>query len=266
MRLLTFIASLFLSFAVNANDMVVHTVGDVQSRVLAKMFFPDAPVIGSPGADGAFVWKKLEGNSTDIAIQVPLVAHYFALTNKKEDPTQNHELLATLAQITQALVARPELPVTTVKDIKKLQRTVSVGWMGHSCDALTKKVFAAHGVEYVYVPFKSIPEALNAFFGGHIDFICPAGASLRQATQNNAGKVIVDYNAYYGFQHTTFIYVNRDMPEQTKQKILQRVTRQLTAEDRATADSNGFVLSVHTGKAAKDIFDRERQAWQKVLN
>ena len=179
---------LLFSFVAYANEMVVHIIGDGQSRSIAKTFFPDAAVLPSPGANGAFVWKKLENNTADVAVQVPLVVHYFALTGDKEDPTQQYEMLATVARITQVLMARPELPVNNIADIKKLQRTVTVGWGGSACEAIVKKAFSPHGIDFVYLPYKTFNDAMAAFMGGHIDFICPAGVTLRQAMQNNMGR------------------------------------------------------------------------------
>jgi tripartite-type tricarboxylate transporter receptor subunit TctC len=264
MRAWLIVCCFVFSFAAQANEMVVHIIGDGQSRAIAKTFFPDAAVLPSPGANGVFVWKKLENNTADVAVQVPLVTHYFALTGDKEDPAQQYEMLATVARITQVLMARPELPVNNIADIKKLQRTVTVGWGGSACESIVKKAFAPHGIDFIYLPYKTFNDAMAAFMGGHIDFICPAGATLRQATQNNIGKVVFDFKDYYGTQHIT-LFVNRGMSDTVKQKIIQQITRKLTAEDVATAENAGFVWSVHTGKAAKDIFDRERQAWQKVL-
>ena len=265
MKLGSILMCLVLPFAVQANEMVVHIIGDGQSRAIAKTFFPDAAVLPSPGANGAFVWKKLENNTADVAVQVPLVTHYFALTGDKEDPAQQYELLATAARITQVLMARPELTVNSIADIKKLQRTVTVGWGGSACEAIVKKAFAPHSIEFIYLPYKTFNDAMAAFMGGHIDFICPAGATLRQATQNNLGRVVFDFKDYFGTQHIT-LFVNRGMSDATKKKIIQQITRKLTAEDMTTAESNGFTWSISTGKVAKDIFDRERQSWQKVLN
>lgn len=265
MRTLMFVCCFLFSLASQANEMVVHIIGDGQSRAIAKTFFPDAAVLPSPGANGAFVWKKLDNNTTDVAIQVPLVTHYFALTSGKEDPAQQYELLATIARITQVLMARPDLPVNSLTDIKKLNRTVTVGFAGNACEAVVKKAFAPHAIDFIYLPYKTFGDAMAAFMGGHIDFICPAGTTLRHALQNNLGKVVFDFKDYYGTQHVT-LFVNRGMSDADKQKITQQITRKLTAEDMATAENSGFVWSINTGKAAKDIFDRERQAWQKVLN
>jgi hypothetical protein len=254
-----------LTFSATATSTAVHTNGDAHSRVLAKIFLPDAPVVTSPGADGLFVWKKLDGNKADVAIQIALAVHFLPTLHAQEDFASKHELLATLASAPQALVVRPDFPADSIQDLKRLGRPLTVGWNGHACKALLTDVFAKNGVELVYVTYKTPQEAVAAMMGGHIDATCPAAASLRQIVQGKTGKVLLDITGHHGFTLTTSLFVSRDMPEATKKSILQQLTRQLTAEDIALAESNGFTLSVRTGSEANSIFLRDRAAWQKTV-
>lgn len=263
-RILTAALCVLFSFTVSANPAVVHTNGDPHSRVLAKMFFSNTPVISSPGADGLLVWKKLDNNKTDVVIQVALAVHFLPTLNNQEDPANKSELLATLASAPQALVVRPDFPADTLHDLKRLGRPLTVGWIGHACKALITEVFTKNNVEFIYTPFKTGQEATAAMLGGHIDATCPAAASLLQAVQGKAGKVILDITSYHGFTLTTSLFVNRDMPEATKKSILQQLTRHLTAEDIALAEANGFTLNIRTGKEAAAIFAKDRKIWDRI--
>lgn len=246
-------------------EPIVHTNGDAHSRVLAKMFFPDAPVLASPGADGLLVWRRLDGNKTDVAIQVALATHFLPLNTRKEDPATEHVLLATLASTRQVLMARADSGVTSLSGIKKLGKPAVVGWNSNACGALLRDLFADNGIELVYVPYKTPQEAIAAFMGGHVDYICPAAASLQQMLDNGTGKVVVDLTAHHKFSLTTSLFVSKDMPEPAQQAILKLLTRPLTAEDHAIARNNGFELSVNTGEAAMRVFRRDREAWRRAV-
>jgi hypothetical protein len=261
-----FAAVLFAFFALlaNAAPAVVHTNGDAHSRVLAKILFSDAPVVASPGADGLFVWKKLDNNKTDVAIQPALAVHFLPTLNTQEDFASKHELFATLATAPQALTVRPDFPVDSVQDIKRLGRPLTVGWIGHACKALLTEAFAKNGIEFIYVAYKTPQEAISAMLGGHIDATCPAAASLQQTVQNKTGKVILDITGYHGFTLTTSLFVSKDMPESTKKSILQQLMRPLAAEDVSVAEANGFTLNVQTGKQAIETFSKDRRIWQRI--
>jgi hypothetical protein len=260
------VTALFAFFALSASaaPAIIHTNGDPHSRVLAKMFFSDAPVVSSPGADGLLVWKKLDNNKTDVAIQLALAVHFLPTLHAQEDFASKHELLATLASAPQALVVRPDFPAESVQDLKRLDRPVIVGFIGHACKVLITEVFAKNKIDFIYTPFKTGQEAVGAMLGGHIDATCPAAASLKQAVQNRTGKVILDITGYHGFTLTTSLFVSRDMPEATKKNILQQLTRPLTAEDISVAEANGFTLSVRTGKDALETFSKDRRIWQRI--
>ena len=260
------IVALLTFFAVlaNASPAVVHTNGDPHSRVLAKMFFPDASVVSSPGADGLLVWKKLDNNKTDVAIQLALAVHFLPTLHNQEDFASRYELLATLALAPQALVVRPDFPAKSIQDLKHLGRPFAVGFIGHACKTLITEVFTKNGIDFIYTPFKTGQEAIGSMLGGHIDATCPAAASLHQTVQNKTGKVIFDITGYHGFMLTTSLYVSRDMPEATKKNILQQLTRPLTAEDISVAEANGFTLTVRTGKDALETFSKDRKIWRKI--
>ena len=259
-------ATLFALFAlsVNASPAVVHTNGDAHSRVLAKILFSDAPVVASPGADGLLVWKKLDSNKADVAIQPALAVHFLPTLHAQEDFSSKHELLASIASAPQALVVRPDFPLESIQDLKRLGRPLTVGWIGHACKTLLTESFAKNGIEFIYVAYKTPQEATGAMLGGHIDATCPAAASLKQAVQNKTGKVIFDITSYHGFMLTTSLFVSRDMPESTKKNILQQLTRPLTAEDISVAEANGFTLNIQTGKQAIETFNKDRKIWQRI--
>ena len=259
------LALAMFTFSVGAGPTAVHTNGDAHSRVLAQILFPNAPVIASPGADGLFVWKKLDGNKADVAIQPALAVHFLPLSTGKEDYAATHDLLATLATTRQVLMARSSSAVGSVADIKNAGKPATVGWIGNACGTLLKDVFTTHGVELVYVPYKTPQEATTAFLGGHIDYICPAAAALQQLTDSGAGKTVLDLTEHHKFALTTNLFVSKDMPEATRQTILRQLTRSLTQEDLALAKTNGFVLSVRTGSEANNVFLRDRAAWQKIV-
>lgn len=259
------LAFALVAFLVNAAPAVVHTNGDAHSRVLAQIFFPDIPVISSPGADGLFVWKKLDGNKTDVAIQPALAVHFLPLSTGKEDYAVTHDLLATLATTRQVLMARSSSAVVSVDDIKKAGKPATVGWIGSACGALVKDIFIAQGIELVYVPYKTPQEAMAAFLGGHIDYICPVAVSLQQLTDSGAGKTVVDLTEHHKFALTTNLFVSKDMPEATRQTILQQLTRRPSQESLALTKTNGFVLSVRTGSEANNVFLRDRAAWRQIV-
>ena len=254
----------FFALLANAGPAVVHTNGDAHSRVLAKILFSDAPVLASPGADGLLVWKKLDGNKTDVAIQPALAVHFLPTLHAQEDFASKHELLATIASAPQALVVRPDFLAQSMQDLKRLGRPLTVGWIGHACKALVAEAFAKNNIEFIYVAYKTPQEATSAMLGGHLDALCPAAVSLRQMVQNKTGKVLLDITGHHGFMLTTSLFVSRDMPEATKKTILQQLTRTLTVEDISVAEANGFTLNVRTGKDALETFTKDRRIWQRI--
>ena len=264
MSALRYFALVLFFLPLHAAAFVVHTNGEAHTRLLAKIFFSDAPVVSSPGADGLFVWKKLDNNKTDVAIQPALAVHFLPTLHAQEDFAGKHELLATLATAPQALAVRPDFPVDSIQDVKRLGRPLTVGWVGYACKGLLTEVFAKNSVEFVYVAYKTPQEATGAMLGGHIDATCPAAAALKQAIQNKTGKVIFDITSYHGFMLTTSLFVSRDMPEATKKSILQQLTNPLTAENVNVAEANGFALNVQTGKKAIEVFTKDRRIWQRI--
>jgi len=259
--------ALFLAFflsAAHAEQPTVHSTGEAHARLLAKMFFPDAPMLPSPGADGLLTWKKLDGNKTDVAIHVALAVHFLPTLHAQEDPAKKNELLATLASAPQALAVRPDFPADSLQDLKRLNRPLTVGWVGHACKALLAEPLSKQGVAFVYVAYKTPQEATAAMLGGHIDATCPAAAALRQTVQNKTGKILLDITGYHGFVLTTYLFAGREMTEETKRSIVKQVTRKLTAEDHALAEANGFLLSVRTGNDAVATFERDRKIWTQI--
>jgi methylmalonyl-CoA mutase cobalamin-binding subunit len=261
---ITALAITMFALSVSANPSVVHTYGDAHSRALAKIFFSDTPVVASPGADGLLVWKKLDNNKTDVAIQLTLSVHFLPAINTREDFASKHELLAALAHSSQALAVKPNFPAESIQDLKNLGRPITVGFNGHACKALITEAFAKAGVEFIYIAYRTPQEAVAAMLGGHIDATCPAAASLQQMIQNKTGKIIFDITGHHGFTLTTYLFVGKEMPEATKKSILQQITRPLTPEDIAVAKANGITLNVQAGKQALDTFDKDRKIWQRV--
>jgi len=257
--------SVLFCLSAHAESFVAHTNGEAHTRLLAKMFFPDTPVMASPGADGLFVWRKLDDNKTDVAIQVAFAAHYFPLSANRETALENYDLLATLSYARQALVSRTGSGMDTLTDLKRLGRPVSVGWVGNACQALIKPIFAAAGVELIYVPYKTAPEAVSAFTGGHIDLICPAAAALPLVVSSGDGHVIIDLTEHHKFRLTTQVFVSKAMPQETRNRLLALIQRPLTSDDHATARVSGIELNVRTGAAAQQIFNRDRAAWLRVV-
>lgn len=248
----------------NAEPFIVHSTGEAHPRLLSKMLFPDAPLVPSPGADGLLVWKKLDGNKTDVAIQVALAVHFLPTLHAQEDPANKHQLLATLASSRQALAVRPDFPAESLQDLKRLGRPLTVGWVGHACKSLLADVFAKNGIEFVYVAYKTPQAALSDMLGGHIDATCPAAASLRQMVQAKTGKILLDITGHHGFFLTTYLFGSRDMSEASKQAVLAQLRRPLSAEDHAVAEANGFVLNIRTGKAAEAVFAEDRKRWNLI--
>jgi tripartite-type tricarboxylate transporter receptor subunit TctC len=265
LRVVFISACIFFSAALFAQPKAIHTNGDAHSRLLAQMLFPDAPVLPSPGADGLLVWQKLEGNKTDVAIQVAFAVHYLPLVRGSDDYAKTHELLATVAHARQALVARKGSGILTLKDIKNLNRPVTVGWAGNACEALVKDLLQEHGINWTYVPHKTPNDAIGFFMGGHIDLICPAAASLRQLEAGGEINVLVDLTRHHGFALTTHVFVSKDMPQANKQKLLQHLTRNITTEETHLAETNGFLINVKTGHEAAFIFNRDRLVWARIL-
>lgn len=256
---------LLWAFGAHASSFVVHTNGDPHSRVLAKMFFPDAPVLASPGADGLLVWKRLDENKTDVVIQLALAVHYQPFLPGREDYATTHDLLATLATTRQLLMVKADSPIQTVADAKLLGRPAVVGWNSHACEALVRSLFEKNGVEMTYISYKTSPEAVAALLGGHTDFACPAASTMQQLLNNKTGRAVLDITAHHGFMLTTQIFVNKDMPVERRNALIKLITRPLTAEDHTIAQNNGFELTINTGEAAMRVFKRDRTAWRKVL-
>jgi len=262
-HILAFLFTMFMAIA-HAEQLIIHSTGEAHPRLLSKIFFPDATMLPSPGADGLLAWKKLDNNETDVAIQVALAVHFLPTLHTKEDPANKHQLIATLASSSQALVVRPDFPANSLQDLKRLNHTLTVGWVGHACKALLRDAFAKNDINFLYVAYKTPQEATADMLGGHIDATCSAAAALRQIIQNKRGKVLFDITEYHDFVLTTYLFAGRDMSEKAKKNILKQITRKLTAEDHALAEANGFTLSVLTGNDAAATFAKDRKIWQHI--
>lgn len=264
-NLIIFVITLLLSSIATAEDRNVYTYGDVHSRVLVKIFFPDAPAIAAPGADGLLVWKKLEGSKTDMAIQLSIAVHFLPHLHPQENFAGKYELLATLATSQQALFVSPNFPAKNIQDLKQLNRPITVGWIGHACKAFISEVFAKHNVEFIYVAYKTAPEAMTAMIGGHIDATCPAGSFFEQTIRNKTGRIIFNITEHYKFLITTYLFVNRDMSQVNKNKIIQQLTKPLTVDDVNSVKESGFELYVKTGESAADVYRKNQKIWQTVI-
>jgi tripartite-type tricarboxylate transporter receptor subunit TctC len=96
------------------------------------------------------------------------------------DPLKDFAPITALVSATQALVANPALPASTVKELvalaKKRPGELSYGSFGiGSTGHLNMEMLqAATGVRFNHIPYNGAGPAMNDVIGGHIDFMFAA--------------------------------------------------------------------------------------------
>jgi tripartite-type tricarboxylate transporter receptor subunit TctC len=257
-----FLLLLFVCSIAHAQN--IYTSGDQQSTILKEIFFPEFTLQAVPGAEGTFVWKNLLKDKKSIAITIPTSTHLLPLfTNHlPNDPTQEAELLAVLTTTKMGIYVNNKSTINSIKDFQ--EKTYTIGSVGEKgiCGLLLNKIAKDYKFEFVHVPYKTPQQARVDLLGGHIDAHCTAASIGSEYIKNNDGRLIYTMDKDYGVVVRTYIYANKNLSKEIKNKIIKSITRKLSDEEIKMIMDINLTIDIHTGSKAAKIFNDERTFWQ----
>lgn len=163
-----------------ATDILARAVG----TRLADTFKQQVIVENRPGANH-IIGAELTARSPRDGYTIQMVPEGFVINASVYaklpfDPLKDFSPIAIVANVPNALVVHPSLPVRTVKQFAALARarpgqlsygSSSIGSPSHMSGELFKVMTK---VDYVHVPYKGQSLALVDLMGGHIQFLFPS--------------------------------------------------------------------------------------------
>lgn len=163
----------------------VDAFARVLSQRLSEVWNQQVVVDNRPGAStmiGADQVAKspADGYTLLLTAELTLVTVPHLHEKIPYDPLKDFAPITALVSATQALVANPALPASTVKELvalaKKRPGELSYGSFGiGSTGHLNMEMLqAATGVRFNHIPYNGAGPAMNDVIGGHIDFMFAA--------------------------------------------------------------------------------------------
>lgn len=225
------------------------------------------------------------GNTASLVITPEINAK-----NARYEPLKDFEFIARFTNQPNVLVVRNELPVKTVAELTQHLKTnpgklfmgsQGNGSTGHLSGEMFKKMA---GVDFVHVPYRSGPPAVQDMLGGRVDLMFENVASIE--SQVEAGKVkalavtsakrnprfpalpTMQEAGIPGYEVISF--AGLIAPAGTPKEILERLNEVLNAALKAR-EVNTFIISrggvVDGGSAAafRSFVVSERTKWQKLI-
>jgi tripartite-type tricarboxylate transporter receptor subunit TctC len=177
-----------------ATDILARAVG----ARLSDVFKQQVIVENRPGANH-IIGGELTARSPRDGYTIQMVPEGFVINASVYaklpfDPLRDFSPIAIVANVPNALVVHPSLPVRTVKQFAALARarpgqlsygSSSIGSPSHMSGELFKAMVR---VDYVHVPYKGQSLALVDLMGGHIQFLFPSIPSA--VAHIRSGKLI----------------------------------------------------------------------------
>jgi tripartite-type tricarboxylate transporter receptor subunit TctC len=177
-----------------ATDILARAVG----ARLSDTFKQQVVVENRPGANH-IIGGELTARSPRDGYTIQMVPEGFVINASVYaklpfDPLRDFSPIAIVANVPNALVVHPSLPVRTVKQFAALARarpgqlsygSSSIGSPSHMSGELFKVMTK---VDYVHVPYKGQSLALVDLMGGHIQFLFPSIPSA--VAHIRSGKLI----------------------------------------------------------------------------
>jgi tripartite-type tricarboxylate transporter receptor subunit TctC len=176
----------------------VDSFARVLSQQLSGVWGQQVVVDNRPGAStiiGAeqVVKSPPDGYTLLLTAELTLVTVPHLHEKIPYDPLRDFAPVIALVAATQALVANPSLPVTTVKDLVALakakpgQLTYGSFGIGSTGQLNVEVLQAMTGARFNHIPYSGAGPAMNDVIGGHVDFMLAALSIVKGNVQ--AGKL-----------------------------------------------------------------------------
>ncbi|MFS8037542.1 Bug family tripartite tricarboxylate transporter substrate binding protein [Xanthobacter sp. AM11] len=160
----------------SATDTLARVLGQKVSQTLGQ------PVVveNLPGATGQIAANNVARSAPDgysvLVTSNSTHASNQALYRKLSyDPVKDFEPVTTLGTITLALVVNPKVPASTVQELIAYARAnpgkLTFGAGSASSRLAVEMLKTRAGIDILYVPYKSNPQAVSDLLGGQIDLM-----------------------------------------------------------------------------------------------
>lgn len=250
-------------------------ITDSASRMLAQALSPrlGQPIVveNRPGANGQIgadnVAKSApDGYSLFVASAEPLAINPHVYKSLPYDPAQDFVGIAPFAINPFSLVARPDFPASSMKEVVAAAKqnpgkyTYASWGIGSTSQIGMEMVKRQSGINVLHVPFTGEAPAVTALMAGQVDLmVLPAGSAARQAGKVKALAVTVP-ERFFILPNTPSLkeegYANVNVfnwfgvvaPAKTPAPIVQRLADEIAAvlkSDEITSKYRGMGLDVH---------------------
>lgn len=172
----------------------VDSFARVLTQQLSELWGQSVVVENRPGASTMIGAEQVAKSPADgytllLTAELTLVTVPHLYEKVPYDPLRDFAPITALVSATQALVANPSLPVTTVNDVVTLAKakpgeltygSFGVGSTGH----LNMEVFQAMtGTRFNHIPYSGAGPAMNDVVGGHVSLMFAALSIVKGSVQ-----------------------------------------------------------------------------------
>lgn len=273
-----------------ATDILARAVG----ARLADTFKQQVIVENRPGANhiigGEITMRSPRDGYTIQMVPEGFVINASVYAKLPFDPLKDFSPIAIVANVPNALVVHPSLPVRTVKQFAALARarpgqlsygSSSIGSPSHMSGELFKVMTK---VDYVHVPYKGQSLALVDLMGGHIQFLFPSIPSsvahirsgklvpLGVTTKQRAGALpdvpTIDEAGIAGYEVSGWYGVigPAGIPQPTVARLNKAINDYLQAPDsRKQLSNEGADPRTGTPEEFGAAMATDLQKWAKVV-
>jgi tripartite-type tricarboxylate transporter receptor subunit TctC len=256
-------AVFFLSLWAGAQDKV-YTLGDPQSRILSDSLMPERVMIARAGGDGVILLNAFLNDTKTVSIQNVSTSHILPLVAGIDYP-RNAVLVAQLTNSKMYLVANRNLKLRSIQYLRGTKYNIaSVGQNG-ICAHVLPATAKQNEFDYVHIPYKTPQQMRVDLLGGHIEIACVGGALANDIIKNNEADVIVDLTDLQNFKIKTYVFVNKDMSGNDRDRLVKSLQSQLTDQKKITIENFGLTLDVLFEQEARNAFEKDRQFFQSLI-
>src|SRR6476659_7303163 len=274
----------------------VDAFARVLSQHLSDVWGQQVVVDNRPGAStmiGAELVAKspADGYTLLLTAELTLVTVPHLFEKIPYDPLRDFAPITALVSATQAMVANPSLPVTTVNDVVTLAKakpgeltygSFGVGSTGH----LNMEVFQAMtGTRFNHIPYSGAGPAMNDVVGGHVSLMFAALSIVKGSV--DAGKLrmigvgsdrrsgefpdvpTISESGVPGFEAKSWfgLVAPAGTPPEIIKKINEDVTKVISdpAFTRQYLVAQGLVPITGTPEEFASFIQAETKRWGKVV-